>query len=180
MSLSRREQILFAVAALLAAAFLAYAFAILPAVERYRHQGVLIEERTRRAAIIENKLKHADALEQRYRASRARIAQDRGRSVSNQSLFANLQALASPMGIHVTGVSPLPPKEQTYYRELSVLIDIESDLEALVHFLLEIEREDTRLRVQRLVIAPLEPGNPQLRCQVQAATRVFHEEAKKP
>jgi Tfp pilus assembly protein PilO len=180
MNMSRREQALAAVAVLLTAVFVAYAFAILPAVERYRHQGELIQEKTRRAALLEQELERAGSLEKRHREARERMARDRGRKVTAQSLFATLQELAGPMDVRVTGVSPLPPKEQPYYREIAVVVDVESSLEPLVHFLYEIEREDSGISVQRLVIAPAETGGPALRCQVQAAARVFHGEDKKP
>jgi Tfp pilus assembly protein PilO len=176
--MSRREQVLFAAAAALVAFFLAYAFAILPAYERYQHQDVLIKEKSRRAAMLEKELQRADSLDQQYREIHARMARDRGRDDSPQTLFADLQALAGPMGVQVTGVDPLPPKEYTFYQEHAVLIDIEADLEALVHFLYEIEHAQNRLQVQRLVVAPVEPGSPALRSQIQVATRILHEEAK--
>ena len=177
MNISAREQILFVTAAVLVALFLAYAFAVLPALERYRHQGVLIREKTRRADLLEKELLRGDSIDERYRLVKSRMHADRSRTVSQQTLFTDLQTLAGPMGIQVTGVDPLPVKEYDYYREYAVLIDVETDIEALVHLLYEIEKGRTRLRVQRLVVSPIEPGQPALRAQIQVTTRTFHEEA---
>lgn len=179
MNLSRREQFLFLAAMLLVAFFLAYAFAILPAYDRYKHEGALIHEKNQRLAMMQRKLDRADLMESRYRAVKERMDRDRERKVTPQQLFADIQTLAGPMGVTITGVDPLPRKEYNFYEEHTVLVDIETGLEALVDFLYEIENGDAPLQVQRLTVTPVEPGSPVLRSQVQIATRVFRREAEK-
>ena len=180
MSLSRREQVLFVIAAFLVACFLAYAFAILPAYDRYRHEGVLIRERKQRLAVMERKLARAGDVAARYKTVQDRVAADRGRNITPMKLFADIQALAGPMGVSVTGVDPLPIKENPGFVEQSVLIDVEAPLGPLADFLYEIENSESELQIQRLAVSPVAPGSPALRSQIQVSARMFRKEAAKP
>ena len=180
MRLNAREKILFIIAAVLVGCFAAYVFAYVPMRDKWNRDGVLIQERRQRLSALQDELDRSRAQSAKYKQAVHRLESDSERHATPLDLFTEVQNLSAPANVAVKDVNPLPDREHEHYTEVTVLVDIESDLAGLVHFLYLLKSNGDNLDVTRVTVAPVEPGEPALRAQAQVSTKIFRREAAKP
>lgn len=178
MRLSGRERTLFIMACAIVLGCALYIGIVEPLAKKWDAEGVLLQEKYKKIQALNNELKQEIPLDEKYAAAMREAGASRRNDMTPQKLFSIVQTLTAPTGVRIKGVNPLPAEKHAFYDNVSIRVDLESDLPSLVLFIDAVKQKAGGLEIARVAVAPVEPGKPGLNSQIQISAAVYHEEEK--
>lgn len=147
---SKREKITLGLTTVILAGFLVYNFVFNPLIERLNNlnqQIILKEAKLKKHLKI---LSEEPSIESAFKNYADYIKQTTSEEQEMASLLSKIETVASQVNIHISDMKPRKPKSSDFYKILSVEIEAEGELEALMQFIYTLQNTPHLLKAEKL------------------------------
>lgn len=146
---SREKTILYILVAVVAAA-LSYGLLLEPAFKRWHSldsQILLLKAKLQKALSL---IKDKESIDSEYMRYAQRLRSSGGDDHEVTYMLNTLESIARASGVKIVNMQPKPLRDRDFYKEFSVELDAESNMQSLMKFIYDIRNSPILLKVDRL------------------------------